>query len=192
MKKFLALIIASVCTIVFSNVAFSYEKPKKDGAEKIAVDNKPETPSSFSGSHYSKGDFSIGLTPGMAVGQSNPDVSMDIGVVGNYFFRDNLSLGLRVDTFTDFKDSAISFMPKIGFYYDHNEDWTLYANAGFGFLYAIDAKESYANMGIPGIGVSYHVNDNLSLSLDSNINILIKKDFSLVLWSIGPMVSYRF
>lgn len=98
-----------------------------------------------------------------------------------------------MDLFTDFDASFVTFVPKVGYHHDLNDDWTLYGNAGLGYAVGFGAgsTNSFFDLALPGGGIAYHFNDDMSIAADMNMHILIG-NITAVVFSFGPQFRYSF
>ncbi|MFH1654668.1 MAG: outer membrane beta-barrel protein [Pseudomonadota bacterium] len=140
---------------------------------------------------YAKGDVDLAGTAGLTVANKSPKLNMNVGIDGKYFVWDRIGLGLRFDTHTDFDYGVFSFVPKVGYYYDIAADWTIYGTAGVGFAINTSSKAA-VDIAIPGVGFTYHINDNMAVGADTNMHVLVFSGTTVFGWSFGPMFHYKF
>ncbi|MBN1282357.1 MAG: hypothetical protein JXA24_01115 [Proteobacteria bacterium] len=141
-----------------------------------------------------KGSFRLGIVgPGFAVANRGIGPMMNMGVEGEYFFFERLSVGMQIDVATEFDDYAIlSFLPYARYVFDLNSHprWSLYVQAGVGPA-LINGDSFAADIAIPGGGFWWQWTERLSVGADAWFHVFVR-DRTAVGFSISPAVRYQF
>ncbi len=142
-----------------------------------------------------EGKFRLGLIgPGLGVANRGYDAFMTMGVEGEYFIWDPLSVSLRFEVGTKFESpTLISIVPRARYVWDmSNPRWSVYAQGGVGVMIAAGGGTVVmADIAIPGGGFWWQWTDSWSVGADASMHIYVQ-DFVGVGFNIGPAIRYQF
>lgn len=148
---------------------------------------------SYSGSR--EGSFRLGFVgPGLGVASHGYGAFMTMGLEGEYFITNPLSVGLRMEVGTKFENpTLISFVPRVRYTFDFSSPrWSAYVQGGVGVNIATGGGTyAMADIAIPGGGFSWQWTENWSVGADASLHIFVQ-DFTAVGFTIGPTFRYQF
>ena len=145
-----------------------------------------------------KGNFRLGFyAPGLFIGNKYVDTMMSIGLEGEYYFLENLSVALRLEEATDFKigsapHSIFMFDVRARYVFDVGQSgkWALYAQAGAGGA-LIGKSNGAVDIAIPGGGFWYEWWPNWFAGIDTSLHILVRNPTAIA-FDIVPTIRYQF
>jgi hypothetical protein len=121
-----------------------------------------------------EGKFQLGGGAGLAL---NPPVRFDLNIGGEYFFWENIGIGLNIDIF--FRGpTAFVFIPFARYHFDIRSapEWVPYVGGGVGGGVNTDGAGALDVM-IPNFGVQYEVlDDKLFLGTDMSVHVVTNFD----------------
>lgn len=177
------------------------ETTKAESKEKIKNESKEskesvETKTPVSDSFYKgrEGDFRAGFVgPGIGIMNKNIGALMSIGVDGEYFFWEHLSVVVKFEALTTFKNHTIvGLVPYLRYVFDSDKypRWNAYVQGGAG-LALYQGTHPAADISIPGIGIGWQWTKRWSLGAETNFHILLRSDTAFE-WTLGPTIRYQF
>lgn len=138
-----------------------------------------------------EGKFQLGGGAGLAL---NPPIRFDLNIGGEYFFWENIGIGLNIDIF--FRGTtAFTFIPFARYHFDISSapEWVPYVGGGVGVGINTDGDGALDLM-IPNFGVQYEVLDD-KLFLGTDMSVHIVTDFDNTDWDFRWLfitAHYRF